>query len=676
MRRYSVLVLAILLGTITLVSAQEDEQHPNGSSDIPLEVAPSHMISGLWQPVVLEEVAEPLFTREPDAPPASDICVGSPNLELVPSDGGQTISNHMTESSNDPALSCTWNKPADFTGYRTVWYRFTAGANGWVSIETAGSTYDTILSVYVGSCGSKVQIACNDDYNGFSSRVYFPVSTGLTYYVEVADWHFGVSGTATLDLGAWLITASRWEEVANMDVPRSRHASVVSGIHIYVIGGQTIVSNNPVRSPRTSRFNTVSKTWAPLDNLPGPDGLGYSNTTAALVSGKIYVPSGFVGVDGQYDGTQWAYDIASNQWSTAVPNNWADSEPAIYSTAQPYSSASIPAGYFLAGGLTGSIPLPPSEPPTPWQPRDEMYFFVPSLNLWFQRTPMQTARFGHTSALQQLAGTDHLCTVGGIGSDSGGVPVVLSQGECYNISTEQWSITTGPLRYPRYFASSGVDRNGTWYVYGGVNHLGQNVPVTEVYDRQTNTWVTLDSRSSLGTINNSIRPPRAWPHAGFVNQTLYAIGGERSTGTGGDVIDLVEAIFLPDLDIFAPIIYREDPNGEPDDTFENARETPLNQAVLGYFIAPDDYVDVYSFDIPSFRGVTVKLRNIPLGSDYDIHVYDSDKVWQGSSTNIGSNNEDLPLTLATGRYYIMVERVFPPPGSDPSLDPYIVKISG
>lgn len=677
MRRYIVLALALVLGTITLVSAQEDDQHPvNAVDGIPLVVAPSHMISGEWQPLEIEQIDEPLSPMAPDAPPATDLCVSSPNLVLLPADGGQTITNHMTESASDPVLSCTWNKPSDFSGYRTVWYRFTATANGWVSIETPGSTYDTILSVYVGSCGTKVQITCNDDFNGFSSRAFFPVSAGLTYYVEVADWHFGLSGNAVLDLAAWIITASRWQEIDNMDVPRSRHASVVSGKSIYVIGGQTVVSANPVRTSYTSRFNTQSSSWTRLSSLPGPDGFGYSNTTAALVNNKIYIPSGFVGVDGDYDGTHWVYDIATNFWTTGVTNTWTADEPRIYSESQAYGAPpSIPAGYFVFGGLTGRIPLPPTEPPVPWQPRREMYYFVPSLNFWFPRPPMNTPRFGHTSALQLISNDDYVCTVGGIGKDTGGRPLVLTQGECYNVNTEQWSLTTGPMNYPRYFAASGVDPSGVWYVYGGVDFEGKNVPVSEIYDRSSNTWIALDSRASLGTIDDLIRPPRAWPRAGFVNHTLFAIGGERTTITGGDVINLVESVYLPDAKAYLPIIFRQDPNGEPDNTFEDARSLPLNVATLGYFIAPGDYIDVYAFDIPTFRGVTVKLRNIPLGSDYNIVVYSPDKVWLGSGVNIGSNDENVPLSLEAGRYYIMVDRVFPPPGSDPSTEPYIVKVS-
>ena len=101
----------------------------------------------------------------------------------------------------------------------------------------------------------------------------------------------------------------------------------------------------------------------------------------------------------------------------------------------------------------------------------------------------------------------------------------------------------------------------------------------------------------------------------------------------------------------------------------------MNFPFIGIFRDLDDYWDVYFFDLPSFRNVHVKLRNIPFGDDYDLHVYDRDKVWLGSGTNVGSNNEDVYLTLDKGRYYIMVERVFPAPGAPPSLEPYIVRVT-
>jgi len=185
MRRYIALMLAVLLGTITLASAQEDTsmedwvQHQSAPEGVPLEVGPSHMVSDLWQPVELEKLNGPPEFRDFNALPASDLCVGSPNLDLRPADGGSTETNSFTEASTDPALACAWNKPQNFTGYRTAWYRFTPVENGWVTITTADSAYDTIIAVYVGSCLTKVQLACNDDYDGFTSKLTIPVSAGL-----------------------------------------------------------------------------------------------------------------------------------------------------------------------------------------------------------------------------------------------------------------------------------------------------------------------------------------------------------------------------------------------------------------------------------------------------------------------------------------------------------------
>ena len=46
-------------------------------------------------------------------------------------------------------------------GY-TAWWTFN-GTGGQVTIDTAGSTFDTVLAVYTGSPGSFTQVACVDD---------------------------------------------------------------------------------------------------------------------------------------------------------------------------------------------------------------------------------------------------------------------------------------------------------------------------------------------------------------------------------------------------------------------------------------------------------------------------------------------------------------------------------
>jgi N-acetylneuraminic acid mutarotase len=675
-RQLSVLLLVFVLGTVALASAQDGSQPQSNAEGLPLEVYPTHMIAGEWeapQPLELEPVDPWQLPFSPNDLPATDTCTSAPILGLP--DGGQTVTNNMTESVSDPVLGCMWGTPSRIQGYRTVWYRFTPPYSGWVHLNTFGSSYDTVLAVYTGSCASLIQLACSDDAKGFTSQITLPVLVGQIYYVEVADWHSAVNGTALLNVAAWITTWTNWEMMGSMDLPRSRHAAAVLNDNIYIIGGQTVLGTAPERTPRTSRYNATTGAWTTLtDMVAGSDGQGYSNTAAALVNNKIYVPAGYTGNNNSYDGTHWVYDIAGNFWTAALANTWADGTPAIYSTATAYGTGST-AEYYVAGGLTGPLPLP--DPQVSWQVRPEVYRYVPSLNLWFTVANMQTARFSHSGGLQRIGGNDYLCVVGGIGKNTDGDPVVLAGGECYNLSTtNQWDVTTGSLNFPRYNAGSAVDQHGNWYIFGGTDYLGNSVAATERYDPVSNTWTLLDARFDLGTADpiQGNRPPRAWPRGGFVRQTLYAIGGHRNTVAGDSVINLVERLLLPDHEKFLPLINNETLPGEPDDTFEQARPLALNLPQNHTFYSPDDYYDVFKFYVPSARTIFMSLRYMGEGTDNDLFLYTTNKVQLASSQNVGNGDELIVFNLGQGFYYLLVERVFPPPGADPAPTLYQIQV--
>ena len=82
---------------------------------------------------------------------------------------------------------------------------------------------------------------------------------------------------------------------------------------------------------------------------------------------------------------------------------------------------------------------------------------------------------------------------------------------------------------------------------------------------------------------------------------------------------------------------------------------PFNFHIL---CASFDFFDAYYFDQTSISGVTVRLSQIPSGSDYNVSVYDANKSLRGSGTLAGNQSEAVTLFLPTGRYYIMVERIF------------------
>ncbi len=74
-------------------------------------------------------------------------------------------------------------------GGRSAWWKWTAQANGLVEIHTFGSSFDTLLGVYIGSGpGSLTLIAENDDLlsgRNYASRVLFSAVSGQEYQIAV-----------------------------------------------------------------------------------------------------------------------------------------------------------------------------------------------------------------------------------------------------------------------------------------------------------------------------------------------------------------------------------------------------------------------------------------------------------------------------------------------------------
>ena len=672
-RHQLVLMFVLLMGTFALASAQGEQPDKNEEAqDLLLLAAPSHTAVGEWEPLALEPVDASEVPLVPQAGQGSDTCAAAPMFN-VPG-GAQSVTNDMTNAAGDPVLACMWGSPSSPQGYRTTWFKFNSPFSGRVTINTAGSTFDTVLAVYTGGCAAPTQLACSDDSNYFSSQVTLSVFANQDYYVEVADWHLGVNGTATANIAAWIDKETNWEIDSIMGLPRTRHSVAVLHDVIYVIGGQTVAFGNPERTPRVDRLNTTTGVWTIMTSMPaGSDGLGYSNTSAAELNANIYLPSGYVGNNSVYDGTHWVYSIAGNTWFTTTPAPWAGGQPAIYHEAVSYTGGLVD-GYYVVGGLTGPLPLP--DPNVTWNAHREMYFYNPSINVWFNRQPMQTGRLSHTAAVQRIGNNDYVCVVGGIGQNVGGDPIVIAGGECYDVNADVWSITTGAMNYPRYNAGSAVDSNGDWYVFGGTNNMGESVAITEKYDRASNQWIALESRFNLGSEdpNEPLRPARAWPRGGFVDQTLWVIGGHRNTSFGDLIVNLVEKLFLPQEHAYLPFFSHQAILGEPDDTFKDARRIIVGQTLFEAFHEPDDYVDVFYFDLSIPYNFTASLTDLEVGVNYDMAIYTSNKVFLNSSTNLGAADETISGMLNPGRYYIVVERITPPPGSDPDTTPYRLKL--
>jgi hypothetical protein len=75
-------------------------------------------------------------------------------------------------------------------GIASVWYHYTPPVNTYIFIDTIGSNYDTVLSVWTGSEGSLSLVTCNDDISldELQSKVNFSAQAGITYFIEVIEF--------------------------------------------------------------------------------------------------------------------------------------------------------------------------------------------------------------------------------------------------------------------------------------------------------------------------------------------------------------------------------------------------------------------------------------------------------------------------------------------------------
>lgn len=668
MRRFAFILLPILFGLVlvtTAVWAQATQQvrQPNQPT-IPM---PAEMVVQAGQTPLLLEPFDPAGQpQSPEAAPASDSCSTAPLLfNGVSNDGSITTVNSMTSNVTDPSLqSCMWGAASSSQGYRTVWYKFTAPRNGVVVINTFDSTYDTVLAVYENTAGvadacadpqqNLIMLTCSDDERAFESEVRFAVRRGKQYFVEIADWQAGVSGPGLLRLSAVIEPIdSQWSVIGtpeNMPGSLTRHAVAADGArYLYVVGGQTTLSETPVVSRRLMRLDTFTGQWTELQPMPGAAGL--SNTTAVYLAGKLYVPGGYNGNNQLFDSTHWVYDIATNAWSNSAPSLGDAGSPPLplglpfaWGTAVGQNNDR----YHLLGGLASS-----THPSSTERILNTFYTYSITTNRWQEQPPMLSPRFAHTAALLG----NQVCVVGGLTGDTEAL-ALLSNGECWS-STSGWR-SISAMNIPRYMAGSAVGPDGRWYVFGGLDGSGNEVSVTEVYDPAKDQWSELSVSYDLGGSANL--PARAWPRGAFIGQGLWVIGGDfLDFQAGVQALNLVERVrlFLPGEKTNLPLVARG--RRYSDDTLRGAVNLRLNQPQQPIFDGRTDYYDTFYFDLPTPRNVWVQLRNVPSSSEYDLAVYDANKTLWGESKNIGlGDDEDVRLNnLASGRYYVVVSRDFP-----------------
>jgi hypothetical protein len=140
-----------------------------------------------------------LCVGTPPPPPANDVCTGA---TVIPCGGSIAGNNTFATSDVLPTITCG-STTATIGTNRAVWFSVTPTLSGSLTVSACtGTTWDTYMRVYDGTCGTFTNcLGFDDDGCGSQSTVTFTAVAGTTYYVLLGGY-----GTAAF--GAYTISAT------------------------------------------------------------------------------------------------------------------------------------------------------------------------------------------------------------------------------------------------------------------------------------------------------------------------------------------------------------------------------------------------------------------------------------------------------------------------------------
>lgn len=195
-------------------------------------------------------------------PPANDLCAGALTINC-----GQTITGNTSSATIDAVANCNGVALNTAPG---IWYTFTGDGSN-VTLSMCGSSFDTEIGVFTGTCGGLVCVTANDDFCGTSSQVTFTSVNGTTYYVLVTGW--------STNSGAFTLTRTCIFPCSGVPSPGS-----ISGPPGVVCAGSTVnltLSGYPNVSGLTFQWKSSATPGGPYINIAGATTPNYSFTASA-----------------------------------------------------------------------------------------------------------------------------------------------------------------------------------------------------------------------------------------------------------------------------------------------------------------------------------------------------------------------------------------------------------
>ena len=176
-------------------------------------------------------------------PPPNDLCAAATNVTAFPF--STTIETRLATNAPTTRRRAA-SSPPTRKRRKSVWFRLIAPLAGAVTISTAGSSYDTVVSAFTGACGALAGVGCNDDGGSdLTATLTIPVAAGTPYLVEVTDFA-STGGTLVLTATFDLVAARRVSERRARRV-RARHRRPAHRLRHRMAGaaGASLLSTRP-----------------------------------------------------------------------------------------------------------------------------------------------------------------------------------------------------------------------------------------------------------------------------------------------------------------------------------------------------------------------------------------------------------------------------------------------
>jgi hypothetical protein len=261
---------------------------PDGNYTMEMEANPMGIIqeSNYGNNITLVPIT---IGNSTNPPPNDNFSSAQTLLGTSPSVAG--TSTNATKQAGEP-------NHAGNAGGHSIWYDWTAPATKAVTIDTIGSSFNTLLAVYTGSAvGSLTLVTNNDDIvpgSTLQSRVTFNAIASTTYHIAV-DGFNGASGRM-------IITAN--QTVANDNFSACIFTGGVQGSLSGSDVGATKETSEPNHAGNTGGHSTWYCWTAPVGGTATFDTIGSTfNTLLGIYTGNSVNALTLVASNDDIDGT-------------------------------------------------------------------------------------------------------------------------------------------------------------------------------------------------------------------------------------------------------------------------------------------------------------------------------------------------------------------------------------